>query len=308
MDADILDRARACALGAAIGDAFGMPLEFMPPQPPDRLLREMRRGRLPAGTFTDDTEMALALADSLLATGEAGLDPDDLATRFVAWLAAGPDDVGRHTRLVVGRMAAGQGWEQAANAVQTAYPNSAGNGSLMRCWPVALARWDDLDTLIAESEWQSRVTHAHADCGAACALVNAIIFHLMRNVMPDEAVGEALSDASTPRELWDLVEAAPGRHRDELMNTGWVRHTLESAIWGLLTTDSFEDAIVKVANLGGDADTAASVVGALAGAAYRLDAIPVRWREPLRGEWPMGSGVQWNAARFIVLADDLVGA
>jgi ADP-ribosyl-[dinitrogen reductase] hydrolase len=307
MDADILDRARACALGAAIGDALGMPLEFAAPQPPDRLLREMRAGRLPAGAFTDDTEMALALADSLLATGQAGLDPDDLARRLAAWLDAGPDDVGRHTRLVVGRISAGQTWQQASGAVQTAYPDSAGNGSVMRCWPVALARWDDLDALITESLLQSRVTHAHDESGAACALVNAIIFHLMRNVMPDEAVGEALSDTAPPPGLRDAVEAAPDRRRSELENSGWVRHTIESAIWGLLTTDSFEEALVQVANLGGDADTAASVVGALAGAAYGLDAIPARWRDALRGEWPIGSGERWDATRFIALADQLVG-
>jgi len=308
VDADILDRARACALGAAIGDAFGMPLEFLGRRSLDHLLREMRPGRLPAGAFTDDTEMALALADSLLTTGEAGLDPDDLAARYVAWLASGPDDVGRHTRLVVGRIAAGQSWVQASAAVQQAYPDSAGNGSVMRCWPVALARWDNLDGLSAESELQGRVTHAHPECVAACSFVNAVIFHLLRNVMPDEAVGEALSDASTPPELRAAIEAAPNRRRNELANTGWVRHTVESAVWGLLTTESFEEAVVQVANLGEDADTAASVVGALAGAAYGLDAIPARWQTALQGTWPIGGGQRWDAARFVALADRLVSA
>ncbi|MBU0495438.1 MAG: ADP-ribosylglycohydrolase family protein [Chloroflexi bacterium] len=79
-----------------------------------------------------------------------------------------------------------------------------------------------------------------------------------------------------------------------MANSGWVRHTLESAAWGLLTTDSFEAAVVQVVNLGNDADTAGAVVGALAGAAYGLAGIPARWRDALRGEWPLRSGHVWR--------------
>jgi ADP-ribosylglycohydrolase len=96
------------------------------------------------------------------------------------------------------------------------------------------------------------------------------------------------------------------RSRDELQNSGWVRHTLESAVWGLLTADSFEEAVVQVVNLGGDADTAAAVVGALAGAAYGIDTIPLRWREALQGEWLLRSGTHWRETDLIELADRLV--
>src|SRR5512139_418865 len=137
MDATLRDRARGCAVGAAIGDAFGMPLEFRSRQPVDRLVREMRPGRLPAGTFTDDTEMALALAESLLA--HFPLDPADLAQRFVAWYRTGPPDVGGQTRAVLSRISHGEPWARASAAVQARNPGSAGNGSVMRCWPVALA-------------------------------------------------------------------------------------------------------------------------------------------------------------------------
>jgi ADP-ribosyl-[dinitrogen reductase] hydrolase len=85
-----------------------------------------------------------------------------------------------------------------------------------------------------------------------------------------------------------------------------VRHTLESAVWGLTTTSAFEEAVVQVVNLGNDADTAGAVVGALAGATYGLAAIPPRWREVLKGEWPMGSGTQWRAMDLVELADRLV--
>ena len=297
------DRVWGCAVGAAIGDALGMPLEFGPPRPLDRLVREMEPGRLPAGTFTDDTEMALALAESLLA--HRPLDPADLAHRFVAWYHAGPDDVGFHTRNVLARIAAGQPWAQAAAAVQRQRPDSAGNGSVMRCWPVALAHRDDLDQLLADSILQSRVTHPHPECLAGSAFVNAAIYHLLRGIPPTEAVARALAAAGAPEPLRAVIEAAPTRHREELTNSGWVRHTLESAVWGLLTTGSFEEAVVQVVNLGSDADTAGAVVGALAGAAYGLGAIPVRWREALRGEWPLGSRVYWHESDLIELANRL---
>ena len=103
-----------------------------------------------------------------------------------------------------------------------------------------------------------------------------------------------------------MIEAAPSRARRDLANSGWVRHTVESAVWGLLTTSSFEEAVVQVANLGDDADTAASVVGALAGAAYGLDAIPARWRAALRGAWPINSDTIWSAEDCVRLVDRLV--
>ena len=305
VNAEMVDRIQGCAVGAAVGDALGMPLEFGPRQPAARLVREMRPGRIPAGTFTDDTEMALALAESLLA--HRPLDPADLAGRFVAWLRAGPDDVGIHTRNVLSRIAAGEPWSQAVEAVQRQKPDSAGNGSVMRCWPVALACWDDLEGLLNASRLQSRVTHPHPECEAGSALVNAVIYHLLHGTSPGDAVARALELAGPPPGLRAVIEAAPARGREELANSGWVRHTLESAVWGLLTTGSFEEAVVQVVNLGGDADTAGAVVGALAGAAYGLQAIPDRWQAVLRGEWPLRSGLWWHVADLAGLAGRLAG-
>jgi ADP-ribosyl-[dinitrogen reductase] hydrolase len=269
----------------------------------DHLVREMVPGRLPAGAFTDDTEMALALADSLLA--HCPLDPADLARRFVAWLQAGPDDVGIHTRSVLSRIAAGQPWQKAVGEVQQRRPDSAGNGSLMRCWPVALAHSRDLGRLLVDSHLQSQVTHQHPECQAGSAFVNAAISFLLRGKAPRRAVARSLEVTNPPEALCAVVEAAPARRREELVNSGWVRHTLESAVWGLLTTDSFEEAVVQVVNLGQDADTAGAVVGALAGAAYGLAAIPARWQGALRGEWPLRSGTNWTVAELIDIADRL---
>ncbi len=303
MSPEMQDRIRGCAVGAAIGDALGMPLEFGPRQSVGRLVREMKPGRVQAGTFTDDTEMALALAESLLA--RTPLDPADLAQRFVAWYRAGPDDVGIHTSHVLSRIAAGEPWQEAVEQVQRLKPDSAGNGSVMRCWPVVLAHWDDLDQMLADSCLQSRVTHPHPECEAGSAFVNAAIYHLLRGVTPAAAVAEALEVAAVPLALQEVIDGAVGMHREELANSGWVRHTLESAVWGLRTTDSFEEAVVQVVNLGGDADTAGAVAGALAGAAYGLEAIPARWRRVLRGEWPLRSGKKWGEDELVELADRL---
>ena len=305
MDELLRQRIRGCAVGAAVGDALGMPLEFGPARPADRLVREMQRGRLPAGTFTDDTEMALALAESLLACHP--LDPADLARRFAAWYGTHPPDVGNQTRLVLSRVASGEPWAKAVAAVQARNPGSAGNGSVMRCWPVALAYRNDYGGLVAASRLQSEVTHPHAECVAGSAFINSVIFFLLQGASPDFAVSESIARLKheLPPPLVETIEAAPRQHRSGPSNSGWVRHTVQSAVWGLLTTDSFEEAVIQVANLGDDADTAASVAGALAGAAYGLDAIPRPWRDTLTGEsaWPPRR--TWRAVDLMALADAL---
>jgi ADP-ribosyl-[dinitrogen reductase] hydrolase len=286
-----------------------MPLEFGPAQPTSRLVRDMLPRRLPAGTFTDDTEMALALAESLLAQRPpAQLDPTDLAQRFLIWYSAGPPDVGVHIGQVLDRVARGEPWARAVEAVQAHHPESAGNGSVMRCWPVAVAYWDDLPALLAASRLQSQVTHPHPECVAGSALVNAIIYFLLHGAVPRDAMAQALAAVGDlPPALRRTVEEAPRRLRSELKNSGWVRHTLESAIWGLTTTGSFEEAVIQVVNLGNDADTAGAVVGALAGAAYGLEAVPRRWRDVLRGELSWHPGRVWRVKDLVELADSLAG-
>ena len=303
LDARTLDRLAGAAVGAAVGDAFGMPLEFTPPRPPDRLVTEMTAGRIPAGSFTDDTEMALALAESLLA--QRPLDPVDLASRFVDWYHTSPPDVGVHTAQVLEQIARGVPWELASRSAWLANPDNAGNGSVMRCWPAALAFWRDPAQLAAASALQSQVTHAHPECVAGSVFVNELIVRLAQGDELPQAVAEAIAASSLPDGLRQVVQHASSRERGDLKNSGWVRHTLKSAVWGLLTTSSFEDAVVQVANLGNDADTAAAVLGALAGAHYGLSAIPTRWREHLSGEWPLRSGRRFREGDFIRLAHSL---
>lgn len=303
IDQLLQDRLRGIAVGAAIGDALGMPLEFGPKRPTDQLVTEMTSGRLPAGSFTDDTEMALAVAESLIAIKP--LNMDDLAERFVAWSQRNPPDIGIHTRSVLSAIENGVAWDEAVEASLKARPNSAGNGSLMRAWPVALAHWSEPDEILIDSWRQSRVTHAHSDCLTACAFSNAIIHNLLVGNPPDVAVTVAGTQVRTSEIFWTRVFNAPYKDREKLQNSGWVMDTLESAIWGLVNTSSFEEAVIAVVNLGNDADTAGAVVGAMAGARYGFSAIPQRWRDALRGEWPLGSDKIWHTDDFVTLADQL---
>ena len=308
----IKERLRGIALGAAVGDALGMPLEFQPPRNIYDLETEMVDGPLPAGTFTDDTEMALALAQSLLA--RTPLDGADLAQRFVEWYRSNPPDIGIHTSHVLGLISSGTPWQDASTIVQQAHAISASNGSLMRCWPVSVAYWNNSELLLSESRLQSSITHTHADCVNACMFFNLLLQLLVNrstDLPADAALREAISQASDLVDLGAefrmLVELAPVRIREALANTGWVRHTLESALWAVLTTRSFEEALVQAVNLGNDADTTGSVAGALAGALYGTEAIPRRWLEKLRGEFPLRSGTIWCADDLVKLADRLAG-
>jgi ADP-ribosyl-[dinitrogen reductase] hydrolase len=306
----VTDRLRGIAVGAAIGDALGMPLEFHPPNPVYNLVTEMIRGPLPAGTFTDDTEMALALAESLLLTSP--LDTRDLAARFTAWYQSGPDDIGIHTKQVLQLIARGTPWEEASRKIQESEPDSAANGSVMRCWPGAVVRWNSPALLVAESRLQSEITHPHPDCVNACVLVNLILSDLVRRSPgsnSDAALRQAIANAVEQVDLGAdfrlVIDLAPVRSRDNLRNTGWVRHTVESALWAVLTTRSFEEALVQAVNLGWDADTTGCVTGAIAGALYGLEGIPSRWREVVHGEYPIRSGKLWFQKDFIELADQL---
>ncbi len=306
MDEQMKDRLYGVAVGAAVGDALGMALEFGPAIPEDRLVRTMKPGRLPAGSFTDDTEMALAVAESLISSRP--LRGSDLSRHLVAWYEKNPPDIGVHTRKVLGWLAEGMPWRDAMQRAEEYLANSAPNGSLMRSWPVAIAWWNDPIQLVVDSELQSKVTHPHIECVQGSVLINRIIYQLIHGDTPHEALDTALKATTLPAHLRQTIEQAPHRQRSELENSGWVRHTLESAVWGLLTTTSFEEAVVQVVNLGQDADTVGAVVGAMAGAAYGLSAIPEVWKAQLRGEWPVGSGNIWHTQDFIQLTDRLVEA
>ena len=306
---ELQDRLRGIAVGAAVGDALGMPLEFHPRRPLSAPVTEMEAGPLPEGTFTDDTEMALCLAESLLLTSP--LSARDLSARFAAWYQSQPSDVGLHTARVLKLISQGASHTEAARKVQAEEPESAGNGGVMRSWPVAIARYANPALLAAETRIQCEITHTHADSINGALVFNFILYQILQESQssPEAVIRQAVMQATDQVALEEdfllTLNLAPLRYRDDLTNSGWVRHSLESALWAVQTTRSFEEALVRVVNLGNDADTAGCITGAIAGALYGLQNIPVRWRQALHGEYPIHSGHLWFERDFIVLADKL---
>lgn len=299
-----MDRVYGCVLGAVAGDALGMPLEFGPPQSPDHLVTEMQAGRLPAGTFTDDTEMALALAASLLHTSP--LDPNDLAQRFLTWAESNPPDIGIQTRLVLNQIEQGKTWQEAKQWLLYTRPDAAGNGSAMRCWPVALANWQNWQQNKHDSSLQSEVTHPHQDCVSACVFINHLISSGLQGLEIPASMQAAAQEAEFSVDFFSRLTQAPAKSRDQLTNSGWIQHTMESVVWALSNTTSFDEALVQVVNLGNDADTAGTIIGAIAGAFYGLSEIPTSWLDKLQGYYPPNDPIVWDLERFKNLAEQLV--
>jgi ADP-ribosyl-[dinitrogen reductase] hydrolase len=296
----------------AVGDALGGPLEFMESAVIARKhgrVTEMIGGgwlNLKPGEWTDDTAMALDLAQSLV--DKNGFVPEDIAARFVAWLESSPPDVGNHTRAVLGRMR-GDGmpgnkttdWKTASLGVQRLSPSSAGNGSLMRCAPVALFDYADTAARLDHSKVSSEITHAHQECQWSCAIANGFIAHAISLGGRDAALDAAVEECrDAPGHIRKRISLAPGKHRSELKPTGYVLDTLDCALWALMNTDSFEDAVVEAVNLGGDADTTGAVTGAMAGAFYGESEIPVRWLDVLFERERIADLADWFATRAAV--------
>lgn len=277
------ERAAGALLGLACGDALGRPVEFRTPGDIQReygRLTDMVGGgthRKPPGTVTDDTELALCLARSLVA--HDGFDPDDAAERFVAWLEGGPFDVGLMTRDAIGELREGAPPDTAGQRVweRRAEGSNAGNGSVMRCVPHALAYHQD-DRLVAVSRDSSALTHADPRCTWGCAALNRAVSALVGGADPDGAVERALAGTDeAPRELREVVRGATDTDPEALSATGYVIDTLETGLHHGLTAPDAEEAILRAVNMGDDADTVGAVTGAVAGARFGASALPDRW-------------------------------
>lgn len=284
-----LDRFQGCLVGLAVGDALGGPLEFMGADEIvaqyDGPVREMVGGgwlNLHPGEYTDDTQMALCIAESIVE--RQAFDMADVARRFLAWYDSQPKDIGNITRLALQTLKRGVPWQEAGRlAHQQTGGRSAGNGSVMRCAPLALYRWRDYRQLVADSIDSSRVTHWDDLACYGAAALNLVIAELLQG-RRQGAVGLAterlggLAPAVAQR-----LSGVEKKSKADLQPTGFVLDTLEAAVWCWQHAGSFEEALVTAINLGGDADTVGAVCGALAGADFGLANIPSRWLDVLEG-------------------------
>ena len=278
------DRARGVLLGLACGDALGRPVEFN-----SASAISAEHGRLdemvghgtwnqPAGTITDDTEQALCIARSLVE--QQTFDPADVADRFVVWYDSDPFDIGRMTMQSLSRLKHGDAWDEAGQHVWETSPEgqNAGNGSVMRCAPLAIPYALNRNRLLEVSRDSSRITHADPRCTYGCAILNLTIAGLLHDAeMPLKAALDGVgSDA--PDELVSALEPlARGESPGTLETSGYVVHSLQTALHDALFAEGVEDAIVTAVNRGGDTDTIGAIAGAVAGARFGASQLPDRW-------------------------------
>jgi ADP-ribosyl-[dinitrogen reductase] hydrolase len=296
----VRDRIVGAFLGLACGDALGAPAEFMSQselQARWGRLTEMTGGGIwQPGEWTDDTGMALCVAEGILA---APIDPiDAIGDRFHPW-AATAKDVGSTIRAA---LSAHRGdWVEAARSTPQAQAGlAAGNGSLMRTLPVALTYGDE-ERMLRTSARVSAMTHWDPQAEVCCALYCLWVQLLLAGEPLDEAWQAALEaahqvaqrgslapdtpgPAPLPAGFWDRLAAVEGLDYAQLQPSGYAGYVvecLEAAAWCCLNATSPEEAIVQAVNLAGEADTIAAVAGGAAGAAWGRDALPSRWLEKL---------------------------
>jgi ADP-ribosyl-[dinitrogen reductase] hydrolase len=277
---ELIDRFRGCLLGLATGDAVGTVVEFRPRGTFPPLIDMVGGGpfRLRPGEWTDDTSMALCLASSLIETGR--FDADDQMRRYLDWYENGYlsstghcFDIGNTTYNALLR------YKETGDPYSGPTDKySAGNGSIMRLAPVPLYFFPERDKIIFYSAESSRTTHGVIECIDASRLLGDIIYRALKGYDKETVLFNI--DAGVPLTK-AIAEIAAGGYRDKpedsIQGTGYVVKSLEAALWSFWTTDSFESAILKAANLGDDADTTAAICGQVAGAYYGESGIPERW-------------------------------
>lgn len=283
---DLRDRYRGTLLGLAVGEALGAPADFLAPdQVVERygFLTEMVGGGLHGvqpGEAIDATAMMLCLAESL---GEnAGFEPEDIMARYLSWFETAPRDVSLTVRTVMLSYRAGTQWDVASRrAFEILGSPGAANGSIMRAAPVGLLYRTDAETRHLVAHRESTLTHFDRLAGWACVAFSDLIVAALDGTLREDVPHVAAALDEEDRRVSDALREAVVAEPEEIQSSALVLDTLRTALWSVLRTSSFEEALCLTVNLGNDADTVGAVTGALAGALYGESAIPSRWLEPL---------------------------
>lgn len=286
-------------LGSVVGDALGVPGEFMSREelmeaPITDMIGGGAHEQLP-GTWSDDTSMTLCTIDSII---EKDIDYDDQMYRFADWLWSASNtardeifDVGGATKHAIFRYMKKTPALECGELAE----NTCGNGSLMRIMPTALylvgqyGNWalDDRTADIIHNT--SKCTHAHVRCQMACGIFCSVVFQMTcGGDLHNAAMGGIISGLKYYRNKPEFAAVYPEFEslakvdkwsESEVESTGFVLHTLQAALWCLLTTSGYAECVLKAVNLGRDTDTTAAVAGALAGLWYGERQIPRDWAE-----------------------------
>ena len=295
-------------MGVVIGDALGCPVQFETREEvashPIAGMRGYGTFNLPAGSWTDDSSLTLALLESVKRLG--AVDLHDIMGNFVKWLDSGEFtpygysyDIGRSTMDGINR------YKKTKNPLKSGSSDewNNGNGSLMRIMPACLFCAEkalDDDAAITIIHQVGSLTHAHIRANIACGLY----FFMVREVLNGDGDFRARLQAGLAHgfafyekyladhenlhfydRLRDLTQFS-GLPSKQIKSSGYVVDALEAAVWSLATTDSFESALLKAVNLGDDSDTVGAIAGGLAGLFYGYRAIPSSWLEAVqRKDW-----------------------
>lgn len=300
-------------MGVVVGDALGVPAEFSTREElmadPVEDMIGYGTYNLPAGSWSDDSSMALATLDSL----RGGYDLKDMMDRFVAWYKNGEYtpygevfDIGNTCARAIGQYLRGTDAAECGGCGET----DNGNGSLMRIMPICLYLYQKQEregipeeTVIQRIHEVSALTHGHLRSKIACGLYYFLVRSILKNNGTlQERLQKGADDGfgyyGNQREtLLELAHYSRIRDMEELKNIpmekiksgGYVVDTFEAALWSLLRTDSYREATLTAVNLGSDTDTVAAIAGGLAGLYYGYEGIPTEWIGAVaRREWVEG--------------------
>ena len=299
-------------MGVVVGDALGCPVQFESRKEVARHPVTGMRGfgtfSLPAGSWTDDSSLTIALLESIRRTGT--IDLVDIMGNFMKWLYDGEFtpygysyDIGRGTMQAISRYSRNRNVKKCGGDDE----RNNGNGSLMRIMPACIycsvmessGMYSDRDAInVVHSV--GGLTHAHIRSNIACGLY---FFMVKQILMGSGSLRERMQDGLTRgfafyetyladkenlhyydrlRDLAAFANVPP----EKIRSTGYVVDALEAAVWSLITTGSFEAALLKAVNLGDDTDTVGAIAGGLAGLYYGYDAIPEDWLSAIqRRNW-----------------------
>ena len=273
-----LDRYRGALLGLAAGDALGTTIEFCPPGTFEPVTEIVGGGpfHLRAGQWTDDTSMALCLAESLIEC--RGFDPVDQLRRYVDWWRNGHlsctgrcFDIGNTTKSAL------SAFERSGRPSGRTAPDSAGNGSIMRLAPIPMFFANNMDAAVDFGAQSSATTHAASEATGACRYMAALIVRALLGAPKEEILSLRLPD-ELPGGIGRVANGSfKTAHPPEIKGSGYVVESLEAALWAFNNSDNFADGARLAVNLGDDADTTGAVYGQIAGAFYGMSGIPERW-------------------------------
>ena len=278
-------RTEGCLIGLAVGDALGAPLEAASAREARVTVEhglEMSGGAGWApGEWTDDTAMAIALAESIAAHGL--LDEDDVAARYIEWANGEAKGIGATTRSALTAAVGADDARSRARALYEQTGMTAGNGTVMRAAPIALACSSSAETTRAARQ-DASLTHADPAAGAASAALCAAIQAIF---IGDDPLDAAAAEVNGHPQLTHALRSAREDNEPALAAlaagpeaaTCWT--TLAVGLFALETADSYAHGVLWAIGLGGDTDTNAAVAGALLGCRHGRASVPGEWLEPL---------------------------